>query len=354
MEFHDTTEQAAAFAASALRAMAERHVPAHPRNFIVWYSFVSGARPDVVTAINALIEQKSGFSDAVNENLHSRFFGDGEQQEAAAKASEGLRGMLDSIVDLLGEAGVGARDYGETLKGATSTLQSGGDIKSMISRLMAETQSMAEQNARLQGDLAKSSREADTLRETLASVEKDNLTDGLTGINNRKVFDRRLKELAAQTVEEDEDLCLVMLDVDFFKKFNDSYGHQLGDQVLKLVAKTIETAVRPLDVPARYGGEEFSVIMPMAKLVDAARVANEIRIAVSSKKIIKRATGDDLGQVTLSAGVAQYVPGEALTKLIQRADAALYHAKRTGRNKVATESELDRAATAAVTKAATG
>lgn len=340
MEFHDTTEQAASFANAALRAMTERKVPSHPRNFITWYCYVSGARPDVVSAINKLIETKAEFTDAVNEDLYGRFFGDADQQQAAAKASEGLRGMLDSIVELLGEAGVGARDYGETLKGANKTLQSGGDIKDAISRLMAETHRMAEQNARLQGELVKSSQEADVLRETLATVEKDNLTDGLTGINNRKVFDRKLKELSTQVVEDGEDLCLVMLDVDFFKKFNDNYGHQLGDQVLKLVARTMENAVRPLDVPARYGGEEFSVIMPMAKLEDAVRVANEIRVAVSSKKIIKKSTGEDLGQVTLSAGVAQYVSGEALTKLIQRADAALYHAKRTGRNKVATEAEI--------------
>jgi len=340
VEFHDTAEQAASFAGAALRAMSERKIPAHPRNFITWYCYVAGARPDVVTAINGLIAKNTAFTDSVNDDLYGRFFADDDQQAAAAKASEGLRGMLDSIVELLGEAGVGARDYGETLKGANNTLQSGGDIKNAISRLMAETQRMAEQNQRLQGELVKSSQEADTLRETLATVEKDNLTDGLTGINNRKVFDRKLKELSTQVADEGEDLCLVMLDIDFFKKFNDSYGHQLGDQVLKLVAKTIEVAVRPLDVPARYGGEEFSVIMPMAKIEDAVRVANEVRVAVSSKKIIKKSTGEDLGQVTLSAGVAQYVAGEALTRLIQRADAALYHAKRTGRNKVATETEL--------------
>ena len=341
MDFHDTIEQATSIARAALQAMAEHRIPANPNNFMLWYCYAGGSRPDIVRAIDGLIDAKAEFADATNEDLYQKFFGDLDRQEATTKATEGLRTMLDSLTDLLGEAGVGARDYGETLKGANAKLSAGGaDIKNMLTSLMAETQKVADQNARLQGDLIRSSQEADALRESLATVEKENLTDGLTGINNRKVFDKRLKELAAQVAEEDDFLCLVMLDIDFFKKFNDNYGHQLGDQVLKLVAKTMESAVRPLDVPARYGGEEFSVIMPMAKLEDAARVANEIRVLVSSKKIIKRATGEDLGQVTLSAGVAQHVEGEPLTKLIQRADAALYHAKRTGRNRVATEAEL--------------
>lgn len=340
MDFHDTIQQAAAHAASAIGAMATHSVPANPKNYMLWYCYAAGHRPDVVKAINELIQAKSEFSDSLNEDLFQKFFGDSDRQEATTKATEGLRAMLDGVVELLGEAGLGARDYGETLKGADASLRSGGDIKNVLSRLMEETQRVADQNTRLQGDLLKSSQEADALRETLASVERDNLTDGLTGINNRKVFDRRLKELVTQTVEEGESLCLVMLDVDFFKKFNDNFGHQLGDQVLKLVAKTMESSVRPIDVAARYGGEEFSVIMPMAKLEDAVRVANDIRAMVSSKKIIKRATGEDLGQVTLSAGVSHYVPGEPLTKLIQRADAALYHAKRTGRNRVASETDI--------------
>jgi len=341
VDFHDTIEQSASIARSALQSMASHGIPANPKNFMLWYCYAGGSRPDIVQAIYEMTAAKTEFSDATNESLFQKFFGDLDRQEATTKATEGLRTMLDSLVELLGEAGTGARDYGETLKGANAKLTAGGaDIKNVLASLMAETQKVAQQNEQLQGDLIRSSQEADALRETLASVEKENLTDGLTGINNRKVFDKRLKELAAQMAEEDDNLCLVMLDVDFFKKFNDSYGHQLGDQVLKLVAKTMESAVRPLDVPARYGGEEFSVIMPMAKLEDAARVANEIRMLVSSKKIIKRSTGEDLGQVTLSAGVAQHVEGEPLTKLIQRADAALYHAKRTGRNRVATEAEL--------------
>ena len=131
-----------------------------------------------------------------------------------------------------------------------------------------------------------------------------------------------------------------MVDIDFFKKFNDNYGHQLGDQVLKLVAKTLTTSVREGDLPARYGGEEFSVVLPNADLEVAREIAERIRKRVGVKKIVKRSTGEDLGNITMSLGIARYDIGESMQELIKRADEALYAAKRTGRNRVLTEVDL--------------
>jgi diguanylate cyclase len=140
-------------------------------------------------------------------------------------------------------------------------------------------------------------------------------------------------------MEVGENLCLVMIDIDHFKRFNDTYGHPMGDQVLRLVARVIADNVKGRDTPARYGGEEFAVILPNTSLADAATVAEQLRRAVSKRRVTRRDTMQDLGSVTMSLGVSQFRPGEQLQHFIDRADAALYQAKRAGRDRVL--SELD-------------
>ena len=103
-----------------------------------------------------------------------------------------------------------------------------------------------------------------------------------------------------------------MTDIDHFKKFNDNYGHTIGDHVLALVARTVKECIRSSDTPVRYGGEEFAVILPNVRISDAVRVAEQIRTAVASKRVVNRSKNITLGTITLSVGVARYVPGEPL------------------------------------------
>ena len=135
-------------------------------------------------------------------------------------------------------------------------------------------------------------------------------------------------------------MSMIMNDIYFFKKFNDSHGHLLGDEVLKLVARSLVSGVKGRDTVARYGGEEFGVILPETSLSNAYRVADQLRDLVKNKRITIRSTGKDLGRVTLSLGVSLYRPGEAANSLIKRADAALYFAKRNGRDRVADENDV--------------
>ena len=126
----------------------------------------------------------------------------------------------------------------------------------------------------------------------------------------------------------------MMLDIDHFKKFNDTFGHPAGDQVLRLVGRTLVSNVKGQDMAARYGGEEFSIILPATPLSAGMRVAEILRHSIESKEITNKATGQKLGRITLSIGVAEYHPEESIASFIERADTALYEAKKTGRNKV--------------------
>jgi diguanylate cyclase len=165
-------------------------------------------------------------------------------------------------------------------------------------------------------------------------------TDALTGLANRRRFDEALRTEAREAMQRNQPLCVAMIDIDHFKKFNDTHGHALGDQVLKLVARTISEHCRDGDVAARYGGEEFVLVMPKTGLGSAIEVVERIRLATASKRLTRRGSKESLGGITMSVGVARYQGQEALTNLVERADAALYAAKNAGRNQVKTETDL--------------
>ena len=150
----------------------------------------------------------------------------------------------------------------------------------------------------------------------------------------------RLRELMTAANVEPKPLALIMIDIDHFKKFNDNYGHQIGDQVLKLVGRTLTDCVRGQDVAARFGGEEFAIILPNTNLDGAYVVAENIRNNVAAKKITRRSTGDSLGQITLSLGIAMFRRGEEPEQFLRRADEGLYLAKGAGRNRTMSAEKL--------------
>ena len=132
----------------------------------------------------------------------------------------------------------------------------------------------------------------------------------------------------------------MLIDIDHFKRFNDSFGHGVGDQVLRLVAKALRERIREVDLPARYGGEELIAVLPGADLTAATATAERIRRSISECKITRRSTGEVLPGITVSIGVGQFLFGESMDDLIERCDRALYQAKKSGRNLVVAENEL--------------
>ncbi len=185
------------------------------------------------------------------------------------------------------------------------------------------------------------------MREEVEETRREATTDGLTGLANRRLFDLRVREDVNRAADTEEDLCLLMLDIDHFKKSNDTFGHLIGDHVLKLLATILRAGLKGKDLAARYGGEEFGVLLPQTNLNNAVKVAEGIREQISKKKVVNRSTGQDLGKITLSVGVSRFRPGEHMNDFIERADMSLYAAKKSGRNKVLSEDDLETLAKAA-------
>jgi diguanylate cyclase (GGDEF)-like protein len=162
-------------------------------------------------------------------------------------------------------------------------------------------------------------------------------TDGLTGLTNHRTFQARFEDLLQRAQRHNHRVALLLCDVDHFKKVNDTYGHPIGDEVLRRVAKVLQEVPRKIDVPARYGGEEFAVLLDNVDVAQAKAVAERIRIEIA-KTVVETEKGSL--SVTESIGVAAFPDdGRDRATLIERADLALYHAKHSGRNRVVTWAE---------------
>jgi diguanylate cyclase len=205
--------------------------------------------------------------------------------------------------------------------------------------MVKATKEVDQTNKALEARLSASKLEITELQENLEAVRTESLTDPLTSLANRKYFDEALAKAIAGAYARREPLSLMLTDIDYFKKFNDSYGHLTGDQVLRLVAIAVKQNVKGQDVAARYGGEEFAIVLPDTALRQAITVADHIRRAVMNKELLKRSTGEHLGRVTISIGVATLGSSDSLQSLIERADVCLYAAKHSGRNRVIGEAD---------------
>ena len=196
---------------------------------------------------------------------------------------------------------------------------------------------MQQRSRELERRLHETSSEVVKLRTNLERVREESMTDALTGIANRKRFDEMLRKGRRSADANNESMCLILCDIDHFKRFNDTWGHQTGDQIIRFVAGCMSRNASDHHTVARYGGEEFAVVMPKSSLMEANALAEKIRMTVESKRLLRKSTSEDLGNITLSLGVAAYKHGEAVEDLIERSDANLYKSKNSGRNCVTTE-----------------
>ncbi len=336
----DDFQRARDFASRAMdRMLAERLAP-NPENFTLWYAYFGGQLPDLTRAIDIAQRGGSTLSQSHCDELFKRFFTLDAEAQAIRETSERARHALGRILDQLGTVGSETDRYGQTLAGFQGELDqplSVEELRAMVAAVAAETTAIVDRQARLQNHLLESSQQLAELRVVLDSARREALTDGLTGIANRRAFDQTLSAAMESASQDGSPLTLLMVDIDHFKRFNDTHGHLVGDHVLKLVAKVLTEGIKGRDTAARYGGEEFAVVLPQTGLANAVTLADQLRLSVGSRQIVNRARNASYGSVTLSIGVAAFRQGEDLMTFLHRADEALYAAKRAGRNQVCAE-----------------
>lgn len=308
-----------------------------PDNFAVYYGYYADTNPNLQMSMAALLDQYGSLSQQQCTELFLAHLSLEAENKMLQTTSKSISDEINNVMGVLETSAKESTNFNQTLNSFTGALQSNvslDQIRSAVARVANETRIMAEQNSRLQAQLAHSTQELTEMRYNLDEVRKASLVDPLTNIGNRKFFDSELFRTIAESEEANTPLSMLICDIDHFKKFNDTYGHLVGDEVLKLVAKTLVENLKGRDVIARYGGEEFVILLPQTTVHDAEKVGNQLRSILATKQVRRRRTNETLGVVTISLGATQYVPKEDTDTFIDRADAALYEAKQTGRNKV--------------------
>ena len=341
-EDHDSSVAIAELALNQIKALRQS---AGPRNYEVWYNYASGHHPSVNQLINELMAANNGRLTQVDiERIYEKYFSPFRTPERIDSAASKFMEQLDLVMNMIDTASDAATKNTENLADVNYRLRTTTDrdaVRSIIDSMVRTAKDMESTNKALETSLKTSKQEIKQLHAHLESVRNESLTDPLTTLANRKCFEDAFTHAIVDSSTTGEPLSLMMADIDHFKNFNDTFGHLIGDQVLRLVALALKQNVKGRDIAARYGGEEFAVVLPETSLRDATTVAEQIRRAVMSKELMKRSTGENLGRVTVSIGVATLRRNESSGKLIERADACLYAAKRNGRNRVIGETDIE-------------
>lgn len=319
----------------ALEAMEANQVWPTALNFELWVHYIASRESELAAEIDALIKAREPFTEAVGEQLAAQFLPKAKLNGEILEAGQTLSKELDSVSRAIESARESSEAYGQQLATASESLD-GEDahaIKSMVESLTVATRKVREENHALESQLHDTTAELGRLREHLEQVRRDAMTDALSGLSNRKAFDEALERACGQADLSGETVTLAVLDIDHFKSFNDTWGHQTGDQVIRYVASVIGRSSPSPRVSARYGGEEFAIVFPGESARTALAVLESVREEVSSRILKRRSTNEDLGAITISAGIAERKAGEGPASLVERADGALYASKRGGRNR---------------------
>jgi diguanylate cyclase len=338
------SEHTFALAARALDLMKAYGSSASPRSYAVWYTYVAGLKPHLNDALKRITAEHGVLSDANVDFLHETFLGGGRMASEAERTSTSVVSEINEIMEMLDLALGSTAKYGESLEAFTADLASPAvnraRVREIVSSLVVATRDVSSTNRTLEARLKETRHEIENLRENLEAVRVESLTDPLTGIANRKHFEEMLLKGIDNAALHRSDLSLIVIDIDHFKRFNDTYGHLTGDQVLRLVGLAMREQVKTRATLARFGGEEFGVVLPDLDTDEARAVAERIRTNVMGRELVKRSTGESLGKVTISVGVASYRRGDNAVSLLERADQCMFAAKRGGRNRTVDETAL--------------
>jgi diguanylate cyclase len=295
-----------------------------PESYAVWFSYVSGERPILVQALEPLVAAEARLTMEQTHALYCQHLRDAEAQ-ALETLQSGFIQLLANVASSTSEAQAAANLAHGSIK----------ELAVPSPRQLAEqTQLMLTSLQRFGQQLDSAKVEINELRDELHSVRNEARTDALTSLRNRRAFDEALLHHTKAARSGETDLCLIMIDVDHFKRFNDEMGHVMGDKALQTVAKVIQQNIAAGDNAARYGGEEFAVLLAGQSLPNAVRVAENLRQAVERVRVRKSSTGEVIRSVTISCGVTAFRPADEPTDFVDRADGALYLAKEAGRNRI--------------------
>lgn len=331
--YNHTKEQSAGFLRQALALMSKQDAAVNPITYAIWYEYASQVNTELNRAIDQLLDEDKVINDKTVCELYRQYLIE-PQEEKVENINNDIQNLVTKLAESAQTTGESANNYSSALDHWVE--QAGvviGD-NTALHEIMQSTSAMKDSVNNLKSSLDESQKEIERLRSELSSVREEAITDSLTQMLNRNGFKSKLNEMLGDDGSIPEDVSLMVLDIDHFKRINDNFGHLFGDKVIQAVAKVISTNLRGDDLGVRYGGEEFLVYLPRTLLESAKALAEKIRHSIESSRIKNSITNDVIERITISVGIASQKKGESLEQLIERADKALYESKGNGRNRV--------------------
>ncbi len=336
--YPDSLEASGRYLRIILKEISELKLPYTPIVYSVWYEYASGRNPELNRDIQAARNKKECIDYQKVLEWFRHYISDRPllvTEEQTRKAGS----LLDGMTSQLTEAGNRMNRQGDQLKAHNERLSkasTGSDIKNISLDIVSETRRIIDGNTDLKNNVHNTISDLDALKLELRNLREAAKTDMLTGLLNRRGFEDAIAKPMKDAQEETAPLTLIIADIDLFKRINDNYGHLTGDNVLKLLSKLLQKHIKGKDIAGRFGGEEFIMVLPETKMNGGFILAEQIRTSLEKIRWQSKSSGKDIGTITISLGVAQFIPGEDLDALIARADKALYAAKENGRNRTGT------------------
>ncbi len=321
----------------------EQKINPSPLNYYVWYQYVKGNIPALRQEMDAILNDPFGYNDRVGKRLYDTYLL--EQDENTSEFDRAFRRLIDAMVKKMNAWSDKLESHTQQLDECSSQLSNPNlnseEIQRITNTVITAASSIKEGSLNIQDEMLRNAEAVQELRKQLQEAQAEALTDELTQIGNRKAFNNAIEELILEAQETPENLCLILCDIDHFKQFNDTYGHLVGDSVLRYFANTMQKDKKETETICRYGGEEFAILLINSNLDEAIERSHNIRKAIQSAHLKRKNSSEALKTITASFGVACYQGSiETTQDFIDRADQALYQAKNSGRNCVIDERQL--------------
>lgn len=343
--FNDAPEGSKKIFVRLIDIFEEHKINPTPLNYYVWYQYLKGGNREFHEEMESIVNDPYGYNDRAGKRLFDEYLA--EEPESTNEFDRAFRRLVNLVIKKINAWSDKLEQHTQELDDCATSLANPdidtAELKQVAKTMMQTAQAMNESSQSFQKEMIMNSEEVKRLRTELIEAQTAAMIDELTEVGNRKAFNIALQELMLEFESEPNSLCLILADIDHFKSFNDTYGHLIGDSVLRYFANILKKEQGKNATVCRYGGEEFAILLTDSSIEEAAERAESIRSAIESATLRRKNAKEPLKTVTASFGIAHYHGEEDSDEaFITRADEALYEAKRAGRNRIVDEIEMSR------------
>ena len=336
MRYAETKQQSSELLRLIIPLLSKHEAACNPMTYALWYEYVAGLNPSLKQAMDQIVDEAKTLTNVQVEKLYRRHIL-GRDDQAQDRYESDFKRLVDGVAGAATTVNEKADNYVSALSHYSSALEEVEGthaVAGVMEALLNDTALVRESVGLLNDELRASLKEVEELRKELEITRGQALIDPLTGVKNRRGVEKVVEDLQADGNSGMSGCGLMIIDIDHFKRINDSHGHLLGDKVIRSVAQLLVAAVKGRDTVSRWGGEEFLVLLPDTPLEGTKALAEIIRTTIERGRIRRLDSSEHIGTVTVSVGIASYRSNDSFHDLVDRADRALYAAKKGGRNRV--------------------